>query len=348
MRVNALVKRPLSRRTYLKIGVGLAAVAVAGYWGYARIRGTRYRRRVLRIGYQPSTHQLAHMTAMKKGWWRGDLSKYGVEEVLEYEFSSGPPEMQAMLAGDLDAAYVGATPPIVAVDKGLDAKIVANAQIQGSHLALRSDIRYEEPSSLLGLKIATYPPGSIQNTVLRKWLLEHTINPDRDLTLVSMGPGDAVTAMAAGAVDGCFLPHPYPAIVELEGSGRMVVGSGEMWPNHTCCCLVLSGDLLRNRRNLAEGIVETHIKATEYNIQHVEEAAEIFCEKTGWDLKAVQYSFKTWDGRWVHDPYVGMDVTLKYAEVLKELGEVGRHLTAADLFDTTIYDEVASRLRLKS
>lgn len=338
----------LSRRRYLKYAVGLAAVVVAGSYGYARYRETRSRKRVLRIGYQPSTHQLAYMTAAKKGWWRDDLSRYGVEEVLEYEFPSGPPEMQAMLAGDLDVAYVGATPPIVAIDKGLDAKIVANAQIQGSHLALRLEARYDGPRSLLGLKVATFPPGSIQNTVLRKWLLEHSVNPDRDLTLVSMGPGDAVTAMAAGAVDGCFLPHPYPAIVELEGSGRMVVGSGEMWPNHTCCCLVLSGTLLRDRRDLAEGIVKTHIKATEYNVQHVGEAAEIFCEKTGWDLKAVQHSFNTWDGRWVHDPHVGMDVTLKYAEVLKELGEVDRRLTAAELFDTAVYDEAASKLGVKS
>ncbi|MEM2901240.1 MAG: ABC transporter substrate-binding protein [Candidatus Bathyarchaeia archaeon] len=338
------MKGGFSRRSYLIYAVGLAVGAVVAYYGYSQYQKARYRKRVLRIGYQPSTHQLAHMTAMAKGWWMRELSSYGIEEVLEYEFPSGPPEMQAMLAGDLDVAYVGATPPIVAIDKGLDAKIVANAQIQGSHLALRSEIPFEGPSSLLGLKIATFPPGSIQNTVLRKWLLEHSINPDQDLTLVSMGPGDAVTAIAAGAVDGCFLPHPYPATIELEGSGRMVVGSGEMWPNHTCCCLVLSGELLRDRRDLAEEIVRTHIKATEYNIQHEGEAAEIFSEKTGWDLKAVQHSFKTWDGRWVHDPHIGMEITLKYAEVLKELGEVEHSLVARDLFDTTIYDEVASRL----
>ena len=28
----------------------------------------------LRIGYQPSTHQIAHVTAMEKGWWQEDLA----------------------------------------------------------------------------------------------------------------------------------------------------------------------------------------------------------------------------------------------------------------------------------
>ena len=46
----------------------------------------------LRIGYQPSTHQIAHMTAMEKGWWEEDLEKFGVKKVTDYEFPSGPPE----------------------------------------------------------------------------------------------------------------------------------------------------------------------------------------------------------------------------------------------------------------
>jgi len=341
---STVVKMHLSRRSFVRYMVGLAIGATATFYIYNQYRKKRAGKSTLRIGFQPSTHQLAHMTAMDKGWWQDDLQGYGVDEVLDYEFPSGPPEMQAMLAGDLDVAYVGATPPIVAIDKGLDAKIVANAQIQGSHLVVIPEIEYEHPESLRDMKIATFPPGSIQNTVLRKWFLDKSINPDDDLSLISMGPGDAVTAMTAGAVDACFLPHPSPAIIEMEGNGRMVVGSGEMWPNHTCCCLLLSGDLLRNRLDLAEQIVRSHIKATEYNIQHRSEAAEIFSRRVGWDIDSVLYSFDTWDGRWVHDPRIGMDITLSYAKVLNELEYTERQLTKADLFDITVYDKVIQAL----
>ena len=79
----------------------------------------------LRIGYQPSTHQVAEMVASAKGWWAEDLSPFGVVKIEEKEFQSGPPEMQAMLAGALDIAYVGTAPPITAISQGLDAKIVA-------------------------------------------------------------------------------------------------------------------------------------------------------------------------------------------------------------------------------
>ena len=102
----------------------------------------------LRIGYQPSTHQMAEITAMAKGWWQEDLAPFGVVNVTDKVFPSGPPEMQAMLAGELDVAYVGAAPVLSALSTGLDAKIVAGVNTQGSDLVVRNDIVYTGPQSL--------------------------------------------------------------------------------------------------------------------------------------------------------------------------------------------------------
>ncbi|MCK4399214.1 MAG: ABC transporter substrate-binding protein [Methanophagales archaeon] len=121
----------------------------------------------IRIGYQPSTHQIAHMTAMEKGWWEEDLKMFGVEKVTDQEFPSGPPEMQAMLNGEIDVAFVGVAPFIAAIDDGLDAKIVAGIQTNGSHLALRPGINYTSPEDLRGLKIATFPFCSVMDIVLQ-------------------------------------------------------------------------------------------------------------------------------------------------------------------------------------
>src|SRR5512137_2084513 len=84
----------------------------------------------LKIGYQPSTHQMAEITAMSKGWWQQDLAPFGVQNVSDKVFPSGPSEMQAMLAGDIDIAYVGAAPFLTALATGLDAKIVAGVNTQ--------------------------------------------------------------------------------------------------------------------------------------------------------------------------------------------------------------------------
>jgi NitT/TauT family transport system substrate-binding protein len=322
--------------------VGLLVVILLGF-NLLRKPAKKPKLNHIRIGYQPSTHQIAHIIAMEKGWWQSELKKFGVEEITEHLFPSGPPEMTAMLAGELDIVYVGTAPPITAIYEGLDAKIVASVQTQGSHLVLRPDIDYKGPQELKGLRIATFPPGSIQDTVLGKWLKDNGLDPKKDLEIAPMGPGDAISAIKAKAVDGAFLPHPAPAVIELEKSGKMVVASGKMWPDHACCCLLASKQLIQEYPELLKQIIRTHIRATEYAISHKEEAAEIYAKKMGWDIKKIKYALKTTDERWIHDPHIMVKSTLDFANVIYELNKprYTKVLTEKDLFDTSFYDEVA-------
>ncbi len=296
----------------------------------------------LNIGYQPSTHQIAYMTAAAKGWWKADLAPYGITKVNEYQFPTGAPEMQAMLAGDLDVAYVGAAPVITALSQGLDAKIVAPVQINGSSLVLRNEYKYESPQDLKGLKIATFPPGTIQDTLLRNWLKENGLDPEKDVTVLGMTPGDAVTAISAKQVDAVFLPHPSPAVVEKEGNGRTVVQSGEMEANHSCCVLIVSGKLIREHPEIVEQIVKTHIKATEYNQEHVDEAAQIYSNKTTENLETVKKSLKEWDGKWITNPALIENSAVNYSKVQYTLGYIPKSLTKEEIFDTSFYDKAMS------
>jgi len=292
------------------------------------------------IGYQPSTHQIAHITAMEKGWWEHDMATFGIEEVTDKQFPSGPPEMQAMLAGDLDIAYVGSAPPITAIAQGLDAKIVASVNTNGSDLVLRPEINYTTPEDLKGLIIATFRPGSIQDTVFKKWLIDNNINPDTDLDIREMGPGDAITAISSKSVDGVFLPHPSPTIIESQGTGKIIIKSGEMWPSHSCCVLVVSGKLIRERPDIVEQIIKTHINATTYNLAHPEEAAGLTAEKLTMNESLLSESLNTWDGTWCTDPRGSIPSTLEYANVQYELGYLEKPITEEDLFDTSFYDKI--------
>ncbi|MFA5613101.1 MAG: ABC transporter substrate-binding protein [Methanoculleus sp.] len=292
----------------------------------------------LRIGYQPSTHQIAHFTAMEKGWWQEDLAPLGVTEVTDYQFGTGPPEMQAMLAGDLDIAYVGAAPFVSALASGLDAKIVAAVQTQGSDLMVRTGVPYESPQDLVGLTIATYPPGSIQDTILRTWLEKNGVDPAK-VEIVPMDPGAATTAIAAKQIDGVFLPDPYPAIIIAEGTGRTIVQSGDMLKDHACCVLVASGSLIREHPDIVEQIVRTHIKATDYNFEHQDEAAALYSAKTRQNLDTVKTSFKIWDGTWTADPGVIVSSAVEYTDLQYELGYIKKPLTEDDLFDLSFYEK---------
>jgi NitT/TauT family transport system substrate-binding protein len=290
------------------------------------------------FGYQPSTHQIAYITAREKGWWAEDLAPFGVKTVDDRLFPTGAPEMQAMLAGDIQVAYVGAAPVIAALASGLDAKIVAAVQIQGSDIVVHNDHPYETPADLKGFKIATFPPGTIQDTLLRNWLKENGLDPEADVEIIGMGPGDAMTAITAGQVDAVFLPHPAPAMIENNGVGRSVVSSGEMLQDHACCVVAVSGDLIREHPDIVRQIVQTHVRATEYNAENMDEAAQIYAVDQEWDVELVKKSLEDWDGSWIADPNLIVNSTVEYAQVQYELGYINTPLTQDDIFDLSFYN----------
>jgi NitT/TauT family transport system substrate-binding protein len=291
----------------------------------------------LRIAYQPSTHQMAAITALEKGWFKEDLKPLGVVNIYDKVFPSGPPEMQAMMAGEIDVAYVGAAPFLTALATGLDAKIVAGVNTQGSDLVVRNDLDYKSPQSLSGLTIATFPVGSIQDTVLRDWLSKNNLTPDKDVFIKGMSPGDAVTAITAGKVDAIFLPTPSPSTVVNQGKGKVAVQSGQMYPNHTCCVLVVSGKLIREHPEIVRQIIKTNDKAVAWNAANIDEAAAIYSTKTGSKIADVTTSLKEWDGSWASDPNIIVDPVVDYANIQYNLGYIKKPLNKSDIFDLTFY-----------
>ncbi|HOL40379.1 MAG TPA: ABC transporter substrate-binding protein [Methanospirillum sp.] len=300
-------------------------------------QGAAGEKSVLNIGYQPSTHQMAFMTAYSKGMYNETLAPLGIKEVKAYSFPTGAPEMQAMLAGDLDFAYVGAAPFVTAVATGLDGKIIAAAQTQGSSVVLKSGLNYTSPADLKGLTIATFPAGTIQDTILRTWLKKQGLDPEKDVKIVAMGPGDATTAIMAGKVDAVFLPAPSPTTIEEAGAGKIIVQSGEMEPNHVCCVLVASGKMIREHPDIVTEVLKIHEKATKYNQENWEEAAQYMEQMTAMNTSVIMKSLHEWDGAWVSDPNIIADSVTSYAQDQAALGYIKTPLSGDDLIDTSFW-----------
>lgn len=292
----------------------------------------------LNIGYQPSTHMLPFMTAYSKGMYLEELQPLGVKTIKELQFGTGAPEMQAMLSGDIDLAYVGAAPFVTAVANGLQGKIVAAVQTQGSDLVIRNGIEYTTPDDLRGLTIATFPPGTIQDTILRDWLSDHNIDPAKDLTIKGMGPGDATTAIIAGQIDAVFLPAPSPTIIKNSGAGYIAVQSGEMYPDHACCVLVASDSMITNHPDIIRKIINVDEAALDYNAKNIDEAAGYMNTMTGMDVKDITDSLAEWDGHFVLDPYLIRDSVLGFAQTQHELGYLTNPVSESDLFDFSLWD----------
>ncbi len=93
------------------------------------------------------------------------------------------------------------------------------------------------------LTFAVVFPYSMHNYLLRYWLAEGGIDPDRDVRLVVIPPPRMVERMRAGEVDGFCVGAPWNAVAELEGVGRILAASSQLWPGGPDKVLGVSGSL---------------------------------------------------------------------------------------------------------
>src|SRR5262250_1830397 len=175
---------------------------------------------VLRLGFQANiTHEPA-LVGIAKGFFTKDLGKN--VELKTTIFSSGTEETTAILAGQLDAAYVGPNPAINAWQKsnGTAIKIVSGAATGGASLVVKPSI--SAAAQLKGQSLATPSLGNTQDVALRYWLKQ------QGLTTSATGGGDvsirptkpnsaAVLQFKSGQIAGASEPAPYDIQMVQDG-----------------------------------------------------------------------------------------------------------------------------------
>jgi len=238
---------------------------------------------MLKIGYQATIHHLALMAA--------DDQKLLPNGSSIFEYPSGVPEIQAMKDGKLDAIYVCDAPLNDAKKKGLDAKIVAGVNKNGSSLVFIGE--YKDKTSLNGKKIGVVP-GSFQEMLLKTFLTNNGINAQ--IVDVTDFPKKA---------DGAFLPEQMPKKFEKEGHGKVVVTSKEMMGDHACCGLAVSGNLIKSQPDLVNQLVKAHTKATAYIQGHISDGEDtrIAFKYIKGNKHAIEAALEKWEPNWwISDP----------------------------------------------
>lgn len=77
----------------------------------------------------------------------------------------------------------------------------------------------------------TFPPGT-HAMWMRYWLGAGGINPDRDISLITIPPPQMVANMKVGKMDGFCVGEPWNARAISDGIGFTAITTQEMWPDH--------------------------------------------------------------------------------------------------------------------
>jgi len=255
------------------LAAGVAAVAVLAAAGCSSSTATSGSGSgsspvVLRLGFLANiTHEPA-LVGLAKGYFARQLGKDVTLKTTV--FSSGTEETTAILAGQLDAAYVGPNPAINAWQKsnGTAIKIISGAASGGASLVVKSGIT--SAAQLKGKSLATPSLGNTQDVAVRYWLKQHglTTTPTGggDVAIKPIKPNSAaVLQFKSGQLDGGWEPEPYATEMVMDGGTRLV-NEASLWPGgkFVTTNLVVTQSFLKAHPSAVNALLKGQIQANSY------------------------------------------------------------------------------------
>ncbi|WP_197685402.1 CmpA/NrtA family ABC transporter substrate-binding protein [Nitrospira japonica] len=105
---------------------------------------------------------------------------------------------------------------------------------------------------------------SMHNYLLRYYLAEGGIHPDKDVQIRVVPPPEMVANLKAGNVDGYLGPDPFNQRAVYENVGFLYKLSREIWDRHPCCAFTVKKDYATAHPNTFLAMWRAIIDATHY------------------------------------------------------------------------------------
>ncbi|HUA52870.1 MAG TPA: ABC transporter substrate-binding protein [Candidatus Sulfotelmatobacter sp.] len=310
----------------------------------------------LRVGFI-SILPMTQLFIMEGEQWTRDV---GLELILK-RFSSGPPMVDALEAGDLDVAYIGIGPAMLARARGVDVKVVAANIIEQVALIGRGDLvaafaatsspgeafrRFRE-SAGRPVKIATLPPGAVPDTILRYYLQEVVRVDPHAVDIVGVGEDEVEHLLLSGAVDAASIVEPILTIVLMrDRSTRIIARPGQMLAHHPGGVVLVAASVIAQNRGEVAKLVELHVRATEFVRNNPDRAAADVVEFLGRGLvdpAIIRKALTSETTRLIADPRAIVEATRQLQSYQERLGTQTAPIDVDALFDFSFYDAAVAR-----
>ena len=215
----------------------------------------------VRLGLLANITHASALIGIQKGFFTKNLGSAG--KLTTTVYNSGTQETTAILAGQLDAAYVGPNPAINAFQKSGDTaiKIISGAATGGASVVVKPSIT--SAAGLKGKIVDTPSLGNTQDVAIRYYLKQNglatTTTGGGDVTIKPTNPNsDAVLQFQSGQIAGASEPSPYD--VEMVKDGGKVLFSE---PGVTTL-LVVTQSFLKAHPAIVSDLLKGQIEANDY------------------------------------------------------------------------------------
>ena len=168
---------------------------------------------------------------------------------------------------EYDAAHMLSPMPL-AITLGIGASpipytmpAVENINGQAITLAMKHKDK-RDPKQWKGFKFAVPFDYSMHNYLLRYYVAEHGLDPDRDIQIRAVPPPEMVANLRADNIDGFLAPDPVNQRAVYDGVGFIHILSKEIWDGHPCCAFAASKEFVTAMPNSYRALLKAIINAT--------------------------------------------------------------------------------------
>jgi len=171
--------------------------------------------------------------------------------------------------GEYDASHMLSPMPL-AISMGVGSNpipwsVAAIENINGQAITLANKHKERrDPKDWKGFKLGIPFDYSMHAYLLRYYLAEAGIDPDRDVQLRVMPPPEMVANLRAENIDGFLGPDPFNQRAVYDGVGFIHVLTRELWDGHPCCAFAVPRKMVTEAPNTYQALLRSVIEATVY------------------------------------------------------------------------------------
>jgi NitT/TauT family transport system substrate-binding protein len=206
---------------------------------------------------------------------KGFFEKHDVKVKLEW-FPVYSDSLQALATGRVDANSQTLSDTIAPLSKDIKLKAVLVNDNSNGGDAIVSTQDIQSIKDLKGKTVAT-ELGTVDHFLLLTALEKNGMS-EKDINYVNMTVNDAGPAFISGKVDVAVLWEPFQTIAVNEGKGKVLFSSKDT-PGLIPDLLVFREDVVKNRAEDVQKIVNAWFDALDYFSTHEEEAIKLMAEK---------------------------------------------------------------------
>ena len=218
----------------------------------------------LKVGFVPITCATPIIMAHPMGFYK----KYNLD-VDVIKTAGWAVSRDKSLSGEYDAAHM-LTPMPLAITMGAGSTsvpwtmpAVENINGQAITLAMKHKDK-NDPRKWKGFKFAVPFDYSMHNFLLRYYVAEHGLDPDKDIQIRVLPPPEMVANLRAGNVDGYLSPDPFNQRAVYDGVGFIHKLTKDIWDKHPCCAFAASRKFIDTNPNTFLALFKSIIEATTF------------------------------------------------------------------------------------